>query len=397
MSSPLRRRRLLYLAVYDPHVPYTGTGARGGEFVNFLARHDELDLVYMEGSGHPGDPDLEAKFADRIQGVRHKIRIPFTSWDYFIFSPTLLQKAEAFLRTEKYDYILADYGLAARYGIALSKKSGVPFVYSSHNIEYRQYLGKARKDFRRWPLVPYVRRVERRGCEEALLVVAISEEDATFYTRWIPRDKIVIVPQGFDENVLNPFYPPPSNDPFIVLFFGNYNISTNREAVQVVRDCIVDEVVSRVPNVLFRFVGANPPTELIHPNFEFTGFVDSIVDQIKNADVIISPMLGGWGMPTKVVESLACGKPVVATEIGARSVPRTYKQLTVENVEAFSGRICEVLEAGNSVDASDFEKLKQDFLWENQLVRFRRLLDESLRSVTTKRNRRNPAEGSRSK
>ena len=55
MSSPLRRRRLLYLAVYDPHVPYTGTGARGGEFVNFLARHDELDLVYMEGSGHPGD------------------------------------------------------------------------------------------------------------------------------------------------------------------------------------------------------------------------------------------------------------------------------------------------------------------------------------------------------
>ncbi len=71
-------KKILYLAVYDPHVPYTGAGARGAQFVNFLASRHDVDLVYMTGSGHPGNPELEEKFKDRLKGVGRVIRIPFT-------------------------------------------------------------------------------------------------------------------------------------------------------------------------------------------------------------------------------------------------------------------------------------------------------------------------------
>ncbi|MDM7926901.1 MAG: glycosyltransferase [bacterium] len=369
-----RSKRILYLSMYDPAVPYTGAGARGGEFVNFLARRHSLDLVYMTGSGHPGDPVLEEKYRNRLKGVGEKIAIPFSQKGYFLFSKPLYDAAARLLEKNRYDLIFCDYGLAGKYGVKLSKRYGVPFVYASHNIEYRQYLGKAKSDPRRWPLVPLVRSAEKKAVQRCRLLVAISNEDAAFYSRWTSPDKITVVPQGFDDKVLNPRYKAARNDPKIVLFFGNYAISTNREAVAAVRDRIADRVLRAEPRVRFQFAGAHPPLELNHPAFEFTGFVESVADLIRRADVVISPMTGGWGMPTKVVESLACGKPVVATETGARSVPRAFSRLTVCPIEEFPEAIVRILRENRPVDGADFEALKREFLWEHRLGR----LDEAV-------------------
>lgn len=373
----ISRKQILYISMYDPHVPYTGAGARGGEFVNFLAKHYEVDVVYMTGSGHSGNPELEEKFKNRLQGVRKKIAIPFSQKGYFIFSKALYQQAMELLKENSYDLIFCDYGLGGQYGVKLSKKFGIPFVYSSHNVEFRQYLGKAKKDFRRWPLVPYVYFKEKKAVKQCALLVAISEEDAKFFSRWKDPEKIVVVPQGFNDAVHHPFYPPVKNPSPVVLFFGNYAISTNREAVEVVRTHIVDRVCKDIPNVVFRFVGANPPVHLSHPNFQFVGFVDSIVDEIRKADVVISPILKGWGMPTKVIEALACGKPVIATEVGARAVPRHYQRLKVCSIEEFPQAIIQTLRENRPVDPVDFEKLKADFLWSTRLAK----MVEKLESV----------------
>jgi glycosyltransferase involved in cell wall biosynthesis len=131
-----------------------------------------------------------------------------------------------------------------------------------------------------------------------------------------------------------------------------------------------------MPNVIFRFAGANPPTEYGHPNFEFTGFVDSVAEEIKKADAIISPMLGGWGMPTKIVESLACGKPVIATEIGARSVSRHFRRLTVCSLDRFADAVIRTLRENRPVDPGDFEALKNEYLWENRLSALLRKMDD---------------------
>jgi acetyltransferase-like isoleucine patch superfamily enzyme/glycosyltransferase involved in cell wall biosynthesis len=371
----MHSKKILYLSVYDPHVPYTGAGARGAQFVNFLAGRHEVDLVYMTGSGHPGNPELEEKFKDRLRGVGRVIRIPFTRRGYFIFSRALYNAASGLMREKRYDLILCDYGLSGRYGLKLSRKSGIPFVYASHNIEFRQYLGKAKSDPRRWPLVPYVRAFEKKAVKACSLLVAVSDEDKAFFSRWKSPARIVVVPQGFDESVFNPFYKPSLNHPKIVLFFGNYLISTNREAVRAVRDRIVDPVIEQMPDVVFRFAGANPPAEYGHPNFEFTGFVESLAGEIRKADAVISPMTGGWGMPTKVIESLACGKPVIATETGARSVPRRFSRLTVCSIDGFPEALVRVLRENRPVDGRDFESLKTEYLWSARLERLQAALE----------------------
>jgi len=129
-----KRKSLLYLAVYDPHVPLTGTGMRGAEFVNNFAEHFDFDLVYIDGSGQPPIPELSLKYSSKIKGVRSKSVINFNQFRYFIFSRTFYKQAADLLKKYEHDFILCDYGLSAVYGILLSERFNIPFIYCSHNI-----------------------------------------------------------------------------------------------------------------------------------------------------------------------------------------------------------------------------------------------------------------------
>jgi glycosyltransferase involved in cell wall biosynthesis len=357
------KHRILYIAVYDPHVPYTGTGARGGEFVTNLAKRFGVDLVYMEGSGHRGDRELENTFSERVSGVGHKIRVPFSKTGYFIFSRKILDEAEDLISRNTYSAVLADYGMAGLYGIRLNKEHGLPFIYCSHNIEFRQHLGKARQDPRRLLTLFWVHHIEKKSVQSCDLLVPISESDAEFYTRWTDRGKMHVVPQCFNENLFNPFYKPPKNRPKIVLFYGNYNISTNRDAVSAAYDRVVDKVAKRFPNVVFRFIGANPPRDIRHPRMEFPGFVEHIEEHVKSCDVVISPIRAGWGFPTKIIEALACGKPIVATEAAARTIPRKYRTLKVVSMDRYADAVISALTNNRPCDPIDFEILKKEYTW----------------------------------
>jgi glycosyltransferase involved in cell wall biosynthesis len=357
------RIKLLYLSVHDPHVPLTGTGARVGAFVNHLAARHHVDLVYLDGSGQPPSPQLSAKYASSVTGVASKTCVPFSSRAYFIFSRALYRAAAARLASERYDYIICDYGLSAVYGLLLSRRFRIPFIYSSHNIEFRQHLGKARLDPRRLPIGLYVYAAERLAVKYARCVIAIAPADADFYARWIPREKMLVIPQGFDEQLFNPFYEPPRNARKIILFCGNFKIQTNRQVVDTVMTHILKPVLAQYPDALFRFVGSWPPRDVQHPNVEFTGFLEDYPGALKQADVVISPMLQGWGFPTKIVEALACGKPTITTPVGGRALEKDYHILKFAELDAFGAQVCQSLADAEPVTAVDHPKVKARYSW----------------------------------
>ncbi len=94
-------------------------------------------------------------------------------------------------------------------------------------------------------------------------------------------------------------------------------------------------MLKEYPDALFRFVGRYPPEDVKHPNVEFTGFLEDYPGALKQADVVISPMLQGWGFPTKIVEALACGKPTVTTPVGGRGLEKDYHILKLAEIDAF--------------------------------------------------------------
>jgi glycosyltransferase involved in cell wall biosynthesis len=356
-------KRILYLVVYEPCVPLTGAGPRTAEFVNALSARFAIDLVYIDGCGQPAIPELSKKYASQLNGVESKFCVPFSQFGYFIFSRMLYAEAQRHLSGKPYDYVLCDYGLSAVYGILLSKKFNVPFIYCSHNLEYQQFLGKAKKDKRRYLFAPYVYWAEKNAVKKSTILVCITRQDAEFYRQWTDERKMLVIPACFDEKVFNPYYAPPRNDPKVVLFCGNFKIQTNREVVDVVMSRILDKVLAQHPTTLFRFVGARPPTHIKHPNVEFTGFVEDYPSYLKAADVVISPMQQGWGTSTKIIEALACGKTTIATPVGGRGLERDFQTLEICETDQFAERICDALNKGTPVTSVDFARLKERYTW----------------------------------
>jgi glycosyltransferase involved in cell wall biosynthesis len=55
-------------------------------------------------------------------------------------------------------------------------------------------------------------------------------------------------------------------------------------------------------------------------NIVYAGFVDDIEMYFKGADVFLNPVQSGGGIKTKMVEAIAFGTTVVATESGAAGI-----------------------------------------------------------------------------
>ena len=97
-------------------------------------------------------------------------------------------------------------------------------------------------------------------------------------------------------------------DAFVALFVGRLTYSKGID--------LLEHAASRLPNVLFYFIGlGNPFLDL--PNCNFIGEIDNslISDWINSADVLLLPSRSE-GTPVVILESLACGVPVICSDVG---------------------------------------------------------------------------------
>jgi len=373
-----RRKKMLYLAVCDPDLQVTGATVRMGAFVSHLSRYYDITLVNMAGSGHPVAPEIENRFHDRNNqlGVVRRVRVKFSRTGYFLISPTLYRETDNLLKSGSFDFLLADYGLAAVYGKFFASRYQIPLIYSSHNVEYRMYFDLSKYDLRRRLLAPYVYWAERAACRAAKLVVTISEQDRMEYTKWIPRERIEVIPQGFEPESCNPFYEAPPRSPEVVLFIGSFRSETNRQAARQIVNKILPHVIQSRPNTKFQLIGANPPEDLKGPNVECTGFVDDLAPYLRRANLVIAPMPFAHGMATKIVLALAFGKTVLATPEAVGAISRKYRQLVVSQLEAFPSTIMHLLSRRPSVDATQFAALCEEFAWQNSIARLHRRMEQ---------------------
>lgn len=357
---------ILYLAMCDPDLSVTGVTVRMGAFIKYLAAYYDITLVNLTGSGHDAEPLPHPTAIDRI--VQHRVQIPFSQTGYFLFSPPLYRAANQLLSQHHYDYLVADYGLAALYGVRLAQQHNIPLIYCSSNVEYQMYWELGQHDWRRFPLVPYVYWAERSACRVAYRVVTVSERDRQAYAQWTDKSKIVTIPQGFDPEQMNPFYPPPPRHPPIVLFTGSFRDTNNRQAARFIAQELAPQIAQVMPEVNFQLVGSHPPEDVKGPNVQCFGFVDDIVPYLQRANVVIAPMSFGHGISTKVVLGLAYGKTVLTTPPVAGGMPRCYESLHVAPLEQFAEQLIALLKARPTVSPQAFETLCQDLAWPNLIA-----------------------------
>jgi Glycosyl transferases group 1 len=208
-------------------------------------------------------------------------------------------------------------------------------------------------------------------------VVVISENDRRECAKWIPADRIEVIPQGFDPEWCNPFYETPPGAPAVVLFIGSFRSETNRQAARQIVNKILPHVIQARPDTKFQLIGANPPEDLKGPNVECTGFVDNLAPYLQRANLVIAPMPFAHGMATKIVLALAFGKTVLTTPEGLGAIPQKYRQIVMASLEAFPSTIVQSLAGRPSVDAGQFDALCREFAWQNLIARLYRRMEAS--------------------
>jgi glycosyltransferase involved in cell wall biosynthesis len=130
-----------------------------------------------------------------------------------------------------------------------------------------------------------------------------------------------------------------------VLFIGSQLHPANKEALEKIYYKIIPKVLEKRKDIQFCFIGKNPPEWLKGSNVLVMPEVydGNVFPYIKGADVCIAPIFKGSGVRIKILEYLACNKPIITTRKGVEGI-KIGKNVTItDSIEEFSKGILRII------------------------------------------------------
>jgi glycosyltransferase involved in cell wall biosynthesis len=183
---------------------------------------------------------------------------------------------------------------------------------------------------------------ERSATRRYRYLVASSPEVAAALRRAAPRGEVVLAPLALDpaEYPAAPLSGPPTAG-----LIGTGTWAPTRDAFhRLVRD-VWPSVRRAVPEARLLLAGRGLPVAEADADagVEVVGEVESSVDFLHGLSVLLFPLSRGSGMKVKVLESIACGLPVVTTPAGAEGIDRTDGVVEEAANDAFARAAVELL------------------------------------------------------
>ena len=367
-------KQILYLTPQLPFPPEQGTSLRNYNLITQVAsRHEVSVLSLAHGAG--GDPGPLARTCRIVRCVgmdgrsmRDRLYVLLRTRDpdmaHRLYHPAFAQALRELLQEERFDIVEIEGIEMARYGLTIKEWLGSrapAIVFVDHNAEYllqcRAFLTDLRRP-RRWPAAAYslvqwrrLCRFERRICELADAVLAVSPADAGALRRLVPGLRPLIIPNGVDTARYHPELPDavPLQHPALV-FTGKMDFRPNVDAILWFQRRVWPLVLEQVPQATLYIVGKNPDRALLsalsgQEGVRVTGYVPDILPYFGGADVYVVPLRIGGGTRLKVLEAMAAGLPIVSTTLGAEGIALTPGKhaLLADAPEAFAQAIADLL------------------------------------------------------
>ncbi len=363
--------KILMLTPYLPYPLLSGGQIRTYNLLKKLADKHEITLFSLikDYQEKKHLPELE-KFCHQVKVFKRSKR-PFTaknilttafsSYPFLVirnYVPAAVSAIKEELAAKNYDLIHAE----TFYMMPHLPKTDVPIILAEQTIEYLGYESYAKKAF---PIfkpflnidVKKIKHWEIHYWQQADRLIAMSQDDKRFINDLLnEQDKVDVVSNGVDSAWFDQVKRDLPAEPTL-LYVGTFKWLPNIEAVNFLVNHVWPLVKNQLPNAKLRIVG-NAPTKKIKqygfndPQITVSGRIPDIRAAFKQAHVLVAPVFSGKGTRYKILEAMACGTPVVASETA------------VEGLRVKNGRHALISNQAQDIADKTVKVIKDKNLWQ---------------------------------
>jgi glycosyltransferase involved in cell wall biosynthesis len=340
--------RLLMLTPSLPYPPHQGGALRNYGLLHGLsaAGHDVTLLCFHDGAAPVETtplPDLCASVYTVLPPVRPAARrlldmaaSPQPDLARRLHSPAFSARLDDLLAAQPFDLVQFEgLEMAGWLPQVRAAQPRAHLCYDAHNAEYalqRAIYAVDRQSPRRWPVAAYSlvqsRRIlafERDVCQQVDCVLAVSDEDAAALRPFRADGCIHVIPNGIfaadytgaDEQL--------DLGKHALVFTGKMDYRPNVDAMLWFVNAALPRIQQAVPTARLYIVGQRPHARLERlrdqPGVFITGWVKAVQPFLNAAAVYVAPLRMGSGTRLKILEAMAAGCAVVATQAAAAGLP----------------------------------------------------------------------------
>ncbi len=294
-----------------------------------------------------------------------------------LYSSAFANRLRELISSQNFDIIQFE-GIEVACYLPLIKQMGVAskLVYDAFNAEAAMQYAIYKIDRQtphRWLVAGYsliqsrrIEQFERSLCTQADLVIAVSPEDAAILQQFAPTKRVPVVANGI---FVNDYEKPQSEldmGEHALVFTGKMDYRPNVDAALWFADHILPTVKQSITDTKFYIVGQQPHGSLEHLRdhaaIVVTGWVESVLPYLKNAQLYVAPLRMGSGTRLKILEAMASGSAVVATTVAASGMKRTLDMgiIIADEPEQMAQVIIQLL--GDSAQRSYIGEAARDYV-----------------------------------
>ena len=230
------------------------------------------------------------------------------------------------LEKEQFDVVQLEVLFMAPYVETIRAHSKAMIVLRAHNVEHKiwERIAKDTKSpLKRWyinHLAKTLKEFELNALETVDGVAAITRKDAAFFRKYCSKP-VIDIPFGVYPEQFKPKYEIEGKPRFYHI--GSMSWMPNEEGIRWFVDEVLPKTVEKVPDFIYHLAGRSMPewlTTMKNPHVDVIGEVPDAKEFVTNHDVAIVPLLSGSGIRIKIIESMAMGKTVITTRVGAEGI-----------------------------------------------------------------------------
>ncbi len=305
----------------------------------------------------------------------------------YFHSGQLMKRIDEKRKGNLFDVVMVHCAFVAQYATVMD---GVPLIMDFGDLDSGKWMEYQR--FRSFPLsaaygyeARRLRTYEAWLSKQAKICTFTTPYELEEFEQFNSRTPRRVIPNGVNINYFE-YEEEGKYKPESLVFVGRLDYFPNEQGIQWFVYRVLPLIRKVLPNVSLTIVGSNPGVNVRRlqdvPGVLVTGHVPDVRPFLREAALAVAPLQIARGVQNKILEAMAIGTPVVATEEAARGIRASDHPVLLvgKGEEDFSRQVLQVLRNSmlrQTLSENGRQHIHSFYTWKHSLEMLDRTLLEA--------------------